>query len=97
MPVGASISQAEINASAGQIARQVFAALDKVEQFKAFLDTKTDPDLVALGFVQADVNVLRSAIGDLEQLSNIFLGQVNLASAKDFRTFAKQLIGTGLY
>jgi hypothetical protein len=95
--VGAILTSAEINSTASQVARQVFAALDKVEQFKAFMDTKTDPELVTLGFVQADVNLLRSAMSDLAQLSSIFLGQVNLSVAKDFRTFAKQLIGTGLY
>lgn len=97
MPVGATYTKDEINNTAGQIARQVFAAFESVEQFKVFLDTKPDADLIALSFTQAEVTLLKSAIGDLEQLSNIFLGQVNLASVKDFTTFAKQLIGTGLY
>jgi len=97
VPVGATATKDEINNTAGQIARQVFAALNNAEQFKAFLDTKTDQNLLDLSFAQADVNTLRSAVGDLEQLSNIFLGQVNLSVAKDFTTFSKLLIGVGLY
>lgn len=63
----------------------------QIQQLNTFLLTIPDATLTSLyGFVQADVNVLRSALNDIEQLRTIYQGSVNLPTAKDFRTFAGQ-------
>lgn len=98
MAAGRQLTKDTINADAGSIARSVFAGLNAVVQFKTWLDSITDANLIAVyGFLQADVDDLRSGFSDLNQLSTIFNGTANLAVAKDFRAFAKRLNGDGLF
>jgi hypothetical protein len=104
MAVGDQPTHAEINATALQVVRQVYQASVNVQRFQAYLNATTDAAIIALptggatALVQADVTLLKSAISDLNQLMvTIFTGAGNLASAKDFRTFAGQILGPGLY
>lgn len=91
MAVGLTPTKSDVNIGSGTLAQSLNIAFTNIQQYKAWLDTQTDQNLIDLGFVQADVNVLRSAIGDLDQLRNIYQGGATLGSAKDFRTFSKQL------
>ena len=93
MSVGFTKTKADIDARAGSVALDIRGVFDRIQTLKTTLDTLTDPQLVALGYVQAEVDTLRSAMGDLDQLRTIYQGTANLASAKDFRTFAKLLTG----
>lgn len=96
--VGASVTAADINSTSAQLVRMVFSALTSVQQFKeGCLDTLTDADLIMLGYTAGEVALLRSAVGDLDQLRDLWDGGATLAVAKDFRVFAKRLLGTGLY
>jgi hypothetical protein len=98
MAVGLQITGTEINNTAGVTARNVYTALDAVVQFKAWLDSVGDATLLSsYGVSNADAAVLRSAYTDLAQLATVFNGTGTRASVYDYRTFAKQLIGTGLY
>ena len=90
---GYLVTELDVQNRCGNAALHVRQALDEAVTVKAWLDTKTDVQLVALGLVQTDVDLLRSALGDLAQLQTIYTGAVNLSVAKDFRTFAKQLTG----
>lgn len=94
---GVPVTAVEVNTTASQIARQVFASLSHVQRFQEFLLATPDATLIALGISSDDVAIIKSAFTDLEQLRTIFEGSVNLAVAKNFRTFSKQLLGTGLY
>lgn len=86
-----TVDKTTIAGRAGSLFQQCDATFLRVQQFKAFLDTIPDATLIsAYGFVQADIDVLRSALADLEQLRTIYQGAANLAVAKDFRAFAKQ-------
>lgn len=85
-----------IDNKAGSLFQQLDATFLRIQQFKTFLDTITDANLISLyGFVQGDLDVLRSALSDVEQLRTIYQGTVNLAVAKDFRAFAKQVYAFG--
>ena len=97
MTVGATISQNEINSAAAQIARQVFGALNNVQQMKAWLDTQIDADLIALGFTAGEVATLKSAFTDLDKIRQIFQGLEVQATQYDARTFSKLLLGVALY
>jgi hypothetical protein len=90
---GYQVTALDIQNRCGNAALHVRQGLDECVTVKAWLDTQSDAQLLALGLVQGDINVLRSAMGDLVQLQTIFMGTVNLATAKDFRTFSKQLTG----
>lgn len=79
------------NQRAGQLFAQLDATFLRVQQFKAFLDQISDANLNSLyGYVQGDIDILRSALGDIEQLRSIYQGGATLGVAKDFRAFAKQ-------
>jgi len=100
MSVGFTKNKADIDNKAGAIALDLRNLMDRIEVFKTTLDTLTDVELLALpgtnggaSWVQAEVDRLRSAAGDWNQLRTIYEGTVNLSVAKDFRTFSKTLTG----
>lgn len=98
MTVGASKTRMDIDATAAQVARQLFSAFEAVKQFKAWLDTQVNADLEALGYSAYDVAVLKSALADLDDLAKAFDGTLpNRPLPYAYQTFAKQLLGTGLY
>jgi len=91
-----TVDKASIAGRAGGLCQQVDSTFLRIQQFKAFLDTIPDATLIsAYGFVQGDIDVLRSSLVDLEQLRTIYQGTANLSVAKDFRTFAKNTYAFG--
>jgi hypothetical protein len=99
MSVGGTISKAEIDNTAHAVAASIFASLSNVAKFKAVLDGYSSAQLVSVfGYAStAEADILKSAITDLDKLRQIFEGTATQSSASDFRFFAKQLLGTGLY
>lgn len=88
--------KATINSRAAALCQQADATFLRIQQFKAWLDTLDDATMTSTyGYVQGDLNILRSAFVDLEQLRSIYQGSANLAVAKDFRTFDKLLYPFG--
>lgn len=97
MSVGLAVTKQEIDARAGDLARLFQRAFDDVLTMKGYLDATPNPDLVALGYTDQDVATLKTAIGDLGQLAEIWAGLEALPAAKDFRTFVRQLWGVGSF
>lgn len=93
--VGIQVDRSAIDRVSGNLAQSVERAFDQIDDFKMWLDTKVDGDLTALGYSVAEVADLRSAYGDLAQLSTLYRGTASLGVAKDFRTFVKRLWGFG--
>jgi len=91
-----TVDRTTINAKAGNLLQQLDATFLRVQQLKAFLDTIPDASLIsAYGYVQGDIDILRSSLVDAEQLRTIYQGTANLSVAKDFRTFSKQVYAFG--
>lgn len=97
MAIGIQVTKTDVNQALGTAARSVFNAIQVVGQFKDWLDTQTDADLIALNFVQSDVDQIRSAMADLGHLRGVFFGVSTRAVAYDYRTFTKRCLGTGLF
>jgi hypothetical protein len=97
MAVGMAVSKGEIDSRAGDISRGFQKAFGDVLTLKSYLDDTADADLVALGYTQNEVTLLKSAWSDLAQLTAIWTGQQALATAYDFRTFVRQLWGVGSF
>ena len=95
MAVGLPTNKLDIDPKAGSIAVRLRDVFQEIQYTQAWLAGQPDADLVALGYTQAEVNTLKSALSDLDQLRTIFTGNATLATAKDFRTFAKRLCGLG--
>lgn len=91
-----TITKQQVYDTAAYKAKAIAAAFTDIQDFKAWLDGITDSTLItSYGAVQGDLDILRSAVSDLDQLRTIWQGGANLASAKDFRTFSKQLFAYG--
>jgi sulfite exporter TauE/SafE len=110
MSVGFSYGKSDIDNLAGGLTRAIDQDLIKVQQFAAWLNTMTDASLLALGYVQADVNTLRSAITDLDKLRQIYQGTMYVTNGATpgsgvptvgngyvFTTFAKLLSGLNVH
>ncbi|MEV3980798.1 hypothetical protein [Nonomuraea sp. NPDC049758] len=96
MTAGIPITKDRINTQAGAIAAAVFAALQNVGEFKEWLDTVSAQDLETVyQFAPDDAAVLKSAYADLAALAAVWAG--GTAPARDLRTFARRLIGVGVY
>lgn len=95
MSVGQQITKADIDNQATALARGLDTQLDRVAKFKAWLDARTTEDLVAYGYTEQEVAILKSAFGDLDLLREVYAGGRAQADVKDFRVFARHLHGFG--
>lgn len=93
MSAGLAVTKDQLDTQAGAAARSVLTAFGSVRDVKAYLDTKTSSDLVAMGYAQADADLLKSAYTDLGKLADLFDGLQTQASVYDFKTFARQIWG----
>jgi hypothetical protein len=97
MSVGLPVTKTEIDSRAGDIARSFQAAFENVLTMQTYLEATPNPDLVALGYTDQEVAVLKTAFADLTQLATIWNGAAALPAAKDFRAFVRQLWGVGAF
>jgi len=97
MAVGLPITKQEVDTRSGDLARAFQAAFNDVGTLKGFLDATPNADLVALGYTDQEVATLKTAVSDLWQLTTIWTGDAALPTAKDFRTFVRQLWGVGAF
>lgn len=95
--VGIQITKAEVHQALGICARQMFNTAQVIGQFKDWLDTQTNQNLLDLTIAQADIDVIISIMNDLGHMRQLWIGAGTQATAYDHRTFAKRAIGTGLY
>jgi hypothetical protein len=65
MAIGLPVTKTEIDARSGDISRAFQRMAGDVTTLKAFLDTQTEPALVALGYTAQEVAVLKTGIADL--------------------------------
>lgn len=96
MAVGQNISKADIDGTSAALTKNVNNALARCVDFKAWLDTQPDQDLITTyGYTAGEVAVLKSAFTDLANLAATYRGERTQPEASDFRFFAKQLMGFG--
>lgn len=100
MSAGFQITKADIDNTSGQIARSIFTDLGNAQKFKAWLDAYSVADLtVNWAIPTADGNILKSAFTDLDDLAKVFNNTTSayLTGTHDYRAFARQLLGVGMY
>jgi len=97
MSVGLAVTKDEIDARAGDISRQFQRLFGDVVTLQQYLLATPTETLVALGYSDQDVAVLKTAFTDLTELATIWSGNAALPAAKDFRAFVKQLWGVGAF
>jgi hypothetical protein len=94
---GIPFNKDAVNHTLGSVTQQVYAALDNARKIQQALAATPNQTLLDMGFTQADIDSMKSAYVDLDNLRQIFEGGRTQAVAYDFRTFAKRLIGIGLF
>lgn len=97
MSVGLPVTKEEIDIRSGDLARAFQKNFQQVQTLKAYLDATPDEDLITLGYTPNEVAVLKTAVADLAELTNIAKGLATLTTAKDFTTFVSQLWGVGAF
>ncbi|HMF95107.1 MAG TPA: hypothetical protein VKE96_12465 [Vicinamibacterales bacterium] len=97
MSVGLPVSKQEIDTRSGDIARAFQRNFEDVLTMQTYLEATPNADLVALGYTDQEVAVLKTAFSDLTQLGRIWTGSEALADPKDFRVFVRQLWGVGAF
>lgn len=88
--------KADVDANAANILLSCNSVMARVADFKAWMDTQSDANLISLGYSQAEVNTLRSAFVDASLMQQIWVGSAGLATPRDMRTFAKLVWGIGI-
>lgn len=93
--LGTHITKDTVNQVAGQLALDLCDTMQRIEDFKAWLDQTPDVDIEALGFSAQEVATIKSAFTDQAELVAIFRGAATLAQPKEFTAFLRLLWGFG--
>lgn len=93
MTVGIPVTKQVIDAQAGSVCTGLRDALNLIKRFKAFLDLNNDAALIALGYVQAEVTLLRSNFTVLDQFRQCWEGSLAIASPVNIQGFTTPFIG----
>jgi len=97
MSVGLIATKNEIDTRSGDLARSFQRSFIQVSTLKSYLDATPDADLITLGYIQAEVTNLKTAVNEMDQLNSIFNGTANLIVAKNFKVFIMRLWGVGAF
>jgi hypothetical protein len=84
---GKQFTADQVQASAGEIAALIRDAVQRGEQLRLQLESWPDPDLLALGLEQPEINAIKGFfVGDLPAI----------AAPLQASAWIKQLLGTGV-
>ena len=93
MAVGFPTDKGSIDARAGFLSQTIRDVLADASRMKTWLDGETTEALVARGYTEDDVALIKSAFTDLDKLNRIATGQATQADANDFFFWARRLTG----
>jgi len=93
MSVGYPAGKNEIDFRVAGLVQVLRDTLVGVDNFNAFLATKTDTELQALGYSAADVTALRGGLADLVNLAATVRGQRAQTPASNFLFNAVKFLG----
>lgn len=83
MSVGLAVNKTVIDSTIGTLALQARQWAQAVTQFVAGAGSLTDPQLIAMGYTQAEVDALRAAAGPMVTAKNtlVIAGNVTAMNA----------------
>jgi phosphoenolpyruvate carboxylase len=97
MSVGFPVDKNTVDQRLASLAWQLRNTFNEIATVKAWLDTQTDAQLVAIGYsgsaTAGEVQIARTAYTDLNNLGKIAHAQATQATANDFFFWANKLLG----
>jgi hypothetical protein len=93
MSVGFPVDKNTIDQRVAAIAWQLRNTFNEVAIIKTWIDGKTDAELIALGYSQAEADLIQAAYTDLDNLRKVATGQQQQVGTNDFFFNAKKLLG----
>ena len=91
---GIPITKYILNSRVGYLTKTLRDTFTEIARVKKFLDDTSDADLVALGFSQSEVTLIKAAFTDLNKLGRIAAAQDTHPAANDFYWNAGNLTGS---
>lgn len=91
MSVGFPATKTDIDLRAGQAVVNAREAMDSIIRINVWLGEQSDASLVALGYTQTEVTLLKSSFTDLANLVGVARGTRTQAAANDFFFNARKL------
>lgn len=96
MAVGLQATKNDLDQRLGTQALQVLQLLTQWQALKTHVDSMLDADLTALGYVTADVTLIRSISTDIGTILSVFTGAAAQgATPYDFRANLRKVAGMG--
>jgi hypothetical protein len=100
MTVGRPLTKVDLDARAASAVEQLWGALDQMNELSLLLGNSTiianDAALVALGYTQAEVTLLRAAVNDLGAATGLWgvaHGLKTVTATNNFFFYAQQITG----
>lgn len=98
MSLGIQPTKADIDNLATALSTDLDNAMNRVQRMAVWLNAQADADIIALGYVQAEVTALRAAFSDMQALVGVYAGATagtayHGGTAYDARTHLRPLIG----
>lgn len=91
--VGSTVTKAALDSFMAKTAAGVIADMRRGDRLNTWIDSVSDGDLEALGYVTDDITAIRAAADALGTLRSIFVGEATLDPAVDFRATIRKLSG----
>jgi hypothetical protein len=82
-----------VDARVGNTVIALRNTFDDIRRVKAWFDTQTDAALVAQGWTQAEVTLMKASFTDLVALANVSTGAATQPAANNFFFNASKLTG----
>ena len=97
MSVGKPVTREDLDRQSGQFTSDLDRTFEQIGRLYNWLAMTPNEDLQAppFNYSASEVAVLKSAIGDLNTLRRVYIGEAAQPEVMDFRRFAKQLAGLG--
>jgi hypothetical protein len=99
MAAGRQVTKAELNNRAFALVATLYTNMREIRAFQNYLAATVNQTLLDLGYSQSDIDDVKSAFADLDELRKALDGLANskLTGTYAFRTFPDRLIGDGVF
>lgn len=89
--IGSAVTKVSLDNFMSKTATGIIANMRRGDRLDTWVDSVSDGDLEALGYVTDDITAIRAAATALGTLHDVFLGDATVDPAVDFRAIIRTL------